>query len=124
MEERKTAAIVLGILALALLFFTIILPAIRYHGTQTIAFRGCTVKYKYWNSGLVPDIDRVSQNKLALCLCNIYQQKPDTAVRNRIIKIYKQYGKYTRDDSLRFNNNIDSIIKNKYAVLDTLILID
>jgi len=54
-------------------------------------------------------------------LCNSYQQKPDTAVANHIVHIYKQYDNY---DSTRFNYNIDSIIKQKKTVLDTTIAVD
>jgi hypothetical protein len=123
-EERKTAAIVLGIIAVVIIFFTTILPEIRFHSTQTISFKNCTVRFKYWDSGLVPDIYRASQNKLALCLCNSYQQKRDTAVGNRIIQIYRQYGNHGSYDSTRVINNVDSIIKHKNDLLDTLVTID
>ncbi|MDF2430695.1 MAG: hypothetical protein JWP44_326 [Mucilaginibacter sp.] len=122
MEERKTAAIVLGIIGLIVVFFTVILPEIRLRSTQTISFRNCTVHFKYWDKGLVSDIYRVSQDKLALCLCKGYQQKPDTALGNRIIQIYRQYG--SDNDSTKLYNNVDSIIKHKSEVLDTLITLD
>jgi len=124
MEERKTAAIVLGIIGLVVIFFTVILPEIRFRSTQTISFKNCTVHFKYWDRDLVHDIYGVSQNKLALCLCNSYQQMPDTAVGNRIIQIYWQYGNHYQYDSVRLKNNVDSIIKHKNAVLDTLVLVD
>jgi hypothetical protein len=124
MEKRKTAAIVLGIISLVIIFFTVVLPELRFRGTQTLSFKNCTVHFKYEGPGLVTDIYSASQNKLALCLCNSYQQKPDTVVANRIIKIYQQYGNHYSYDSVRINNNIDSIIKHKSVVLDTLILID
>ena len=120
MEERRTAAWVLGIIGLGVIFFAVILPEIRFRSIQTISFKNCTVHFEYWDKGLVPDIYRAAQNKLGLCLCNIYQQKPDTSIGNRIIQIYRQYG--NNDDSTRYN--VDSIIKYKNAVLDTLILVD
>ena len=121
MEERKTAAIVLGILGVVVLFFTVILPWIRFHSTQTISFKNCTVHFDYWDKDYVTDIDRVAHNKLALCLCDSYQQKPDTAVANNIVQIYKQYDNY---DSTRFTYTIDSVIKHKKMVLDTTIAVD
>jgi len=124
MEERRTAAWVLGIIGLGVIFFTVVLPQIRFRSTQTISFKSCTVHFKYWDKGLVPDIYSASQNKLGLCLCSTYEQKPDTSVGNRIIQIYRQYGNHYRYDSVRIGNNIDSIIKYKNAVLDTLVLID
>jgi hypothetical protein len=121
MEERKTAAIVLGIIGLVVIFFTVILPEIRFRSTQTVSFKNCRIQFKYWDKDYVTDINRVAQNKLALCLCNSYQIKPDTAVANHIIQIYKQFDNY---DSIRFNYTIDSIIKHKKTVLDTTVSID
>ena len=124
MEERRTAVWVLGIIGLGIIFFTVILPEIRFRSTQTISFKNCIVHFKYWDKGLVPDIYRISQNKLGHCLCSIYKQKPDTSVGNHIIQIYQQYGNHHNYDSIRLRNNVDSIIKHKNAVLDTLVLID
>lgn len=124
MEERKTAAIVLGIVALIIIFITAILPGARHRGTQTIAFRNCAVHFNY-NDEEVSDSDvyRASQNKLAHCLCNSYRRKPDTAIGNRIVQIYRQYGNRYIDSLGRFNN-LDSIIKHKSDLLDTLILVE
>ncbi|MCQ6959556.1 hypothetical protein [Mucilaginibacter aquariorum] len=123
MEERKTAAIVLGTIALIVIFFAVILPKARHSGTQTISFRQCTVNFVYGNEGVDSDIYSAAQNKLGLCLCNYYQQKPDTAVANRIIQIYSKYDN-NYADSLHLFNNIDSIIKHKSNLLDTMILVE
>ena len=127
MEERKTAAIVLPIVALIVIFFTVILPEIRYKSTHTISFKTCTVNFNYFDdAGFDSDVDRVSNNKLALCLCNVYTKKPDTIVGNKIIKICRQYGSHNTDDSIRWDGfkNLDSIIKNEHVVFDTLIYLD
>ncbi|MDP9078455.1 MAG: hypothetical protein M3O71_13565 [Bacteroidota bacterium] len=126
MEERKTAAIVLSIIALITIFYTAILPEIRYRSTQTISFKTCSIDFKYVDKGLVTDVYRAANNKLALCLCGAYQQKHDTAIANRIFKIYREYGSHYGVDSVsnRSNRNIDSIIRNRKAIFDTLILID
>lgn len=123
MEERKTAAIVIGVVALIVIFITAILPEARYRGTQTVAFRDCAVHFNYNSEASGADIYRAAQNKLALCLCNSYLQKPDTALSNHIIQIYRQYGNRYLDSLGRFNN-VDSIIKHKNELLDTLVLID
>ncbi|BAU52422.1 hypothetical protein MgSA37_00583 [Mucilaginibacter gotjawali] len=61
MEERKTAAIVLSILALVIIFFTVILPEIKFRGTQTLSFKvsqKLTPWHRYakpiatWSSGI------------------------------------------------------------------------
>ena len=110
MEERRTAAWVLGTLSLVVLFFSVVLPAIRFHSTQTISFKNCTVHFKYRNKGLEADTYRASQNKLGLCLCNSYLQKADTSVANHIIQIYQQYGNHFDYNSTRIGNHVDSII--------------
>ena len=124
MEERKTAAVVLGILALIVIFFTVILPWINDNSTQTLAFKNCAVHFKYSRREPGPDLYCASQNKLAHCLCKSYQQNPDTAVSNHIIKIYREYGNHYGADRIRRYTNIDSIIKHKSDVLDTLVLVD
>jgi hypothetical protein len=126
MGERRTAAWVLSIIALIAIFFTVILPEIRYKSTQTIAFKSCTVKFKYSIKGLEPDTYRANQNRLALCLCNLYKREPDTATANKIIKIYKDYDRYNEYDSMlvKANYNLDSIINHQNQVFDTLVLVD
>lgn len=126
MEERKVAAIVLPIVAIIVIFFTVILPEIHHTGIQTLSFKSCTVNFKYSNIISESDINRISQNKLALCLCSLYKNKPDTTVANRIIKIYRQYDLLNNTDSLYLNKtpNLDSILKNKAAVFDTTVVID
>jgi len=119
MEERKTAAIVLSVIALVIIFFTAILPEIRYRSTQTVSFKSCTVHFNYFDKGMVADADRAANNKLALCLCDIYARKPDSAVAGKILKIFKQY-----DSTGHGKGNIDSIIKNKKVAFDTLIEMD
>jgi hypothetical protein len=121
MEERKTAAVVLGIIALIVVFFVVTLPGIRFRGVHTLSFKSCTVHFKYDHAGLESDIYRAAQNKLALCLCKVYQQTPDTAIANHIMQNYRQYGAH---DNLYFHSTIDSVIKHKNEVLDTLILVD
>jgi hypothetical protein len=126
MEERKTAAIVLSVLVLIVIFFTMILPYIRHKGTQTLSFNACTIHFEYFDKGLEDDTYRAAKNKLALCLCNVYQKKPDTAVANQILGIYRLYGNHNGVDSASYNRttNLDSIIKNKSMVFDTLVYVD
>jgi hypothetical protein len=125
MEERRTAAIVLSILALITIFFTVVLPFIRSKQTQTLIFRGCKVQYKYSKEVPGDDLDRAENNKFALCLCGLYMQKPDTSVGNKILSIYRQYDKGTNTtDGLEYDKNLNSLIKNRKALLDTLISID
>ena len=66
MDERKTAAIVLGIIALIVIFVTTILPKARHSGTQTIFFGQCTVNFVYGNQVVDSDIYNAAQNKLGI----------------------------------------------------------
>jgi len=126
MEERKTAAIVLGILALAVVVFTVIIPYINERKTQTLQFRSCTVHFQY-HDGYSPDYDiyRAAQSNFALCLCKIYRHG-DTAISNRIIEIYKETGNPIGPDSVYKlkNSGVDTIIKYRSEAFDTLILVD
>jgi hypothetical protein len=126
MEERKTAAIVLSILALIAIFFIKILPYIRHKSTQTLSFKTCTVNFKYWDKASDYDNYRAAKNKLALCLCNVYEKKPDSAIGQQILKIYREYDSHSANDSLTYNNttNVDSVVKNKTMAFDTLITFD
>lgn len=124
MEERRTAAWVLGIIFLFLIFFTVLLPKERYQGIQTLSFRTCNVHFQYFDKAYDRDVYNTSQNKVGLCLCNLYRQKPDNVLKKQIIHIYRQYGNHYAYDSTLINNNIDSIIKHKSVVLDTVFVVE
>jgi hypothetical protein len=126
MEERRTAAVVLLIIALIVIFFTFILPEIQYRSIHTLTFKSCNVHYYYINKGLVDDGDRAANNRLALCLCTIYMQKPDTAIARKLLDTYRKYGSHSRTDSASYlqGGSLDSIINNKGAIFDTTITID
>ncbi len=125
MEERRTAVWVLATIVVAVLFIFVVLPhKSRLESVQTISFKNCHVYYRYWDKGYVTDIDRAAQNKLGLCLCSLYNRKKDTALSNHIQQIYNQYGNHFAYDSTKISNNVDSIIKHKSVVLDTVIIVE
>jgi len=127
MEERKTAAWVLGTLGSAIAFFAFILPEIIHKSTHTFKFKDCTILFKYDGIGSDVDIYRANQNRLALCLCNSYKQNSDTSVKQKIIDIYKEYDRYSEYDSLivhKHHIRFDTILKYKYRAFDTLVLVD
>jgi hypothetical protein len=120
MEERRTAARVLGIVGLLILVFTVILPRVRHNGVQTLSFKGCEVHFYYDIPGQDSDISRAAQNNLALCLCKLYQQKPDSAVKRRIMAVFNQY----ELDSARKGFNFNDLLKNGTALFDTVVTTD
>jgi hypothetical protein len=116
MEERKTAAIILSILAFIAIVFFIILPYINKKRTHTLSYSTCSVDFKYrYDVDTLDDFYFIAQNDLALCLCNAYLKKPVDTVARQILKIYKSYGTSISRDSvnnMRYNN-LDSILKYK-----------
>jgi hypothetical protein len=127
MEERKTAAWVLGTLGFAVVFFAFILPEVIHRSTHTLKFKNCTIRFKYDGIGTDVDIYRANQSRLALCLCNSYKQNPNAAVKHKIINIYRQYNRYSDYDTLivqKHHIKFDSILKYKNGAFDTLVLVD
>lgn len=126
MEERKTAAIVLSILALIVLFFSVIMPYINFRRSHTLLIKTCKIDFNYiYSIDTADDGVRAAQNKLALCLCHLYDKKKDTAVAKQILKIHQQYGTSVSPDStghLRYS--LDSILKYRKKAFDTTILFD
>ncbi|HEY4324520.1 MAG TPA: hypothetical protein VGN20_11055 [Mucilaginibacter sp.] len=127
MEERKTAAIVLSILAFILIFFTVILPYFKLKSDQTLSFKTCTVHFKYrYSIDTTEDAYTVAQNELALCLCKVYDKKQDIEISKRIMKIFKKYGSPISPDSASFSkyNNLDSVLKYRKVAFDPMIAVD
>lgn len=62
--------------------------------------------------------------KLALCLCDQYDQKPDEEIKDKIIEIYKyEFEFYYRDISFK-KVNFDSILINRKEIFDPAIVMD
>lgn len=127
MEERKTAAIVLSILALVAIFFMVIMPYINLKRTHTLSYKTCSIAFNYvYNTDSLDDGYRTAQNKLALCLCHTYEKQKNVPIARQILKIYKQYGTSVSPDSIHYLKyaNLDSILKYRKMAFDTLILFD
>ncbi len=121
MEERKTAAIVLPIVALIFIYIFWIRPYIDLKKEHTLSFKTCSVKFHY---RYAVSIDEASyggaQTELVMCVCSLYMRKPDTAARRFIMDFYKTYGQNPSPDSLHRPqyNNLDSIIKYRDKALN------
>ncbi len=77
MEERKTAAIVLSIVALIGIYFFVVVPYINLKKAHTISFKGCTISFYYrYSVDTTEDAYNAAQNQLGLCLCKAYDKKP------------------------------------------------
>ena len=127
MEEKKTAAIVLSILALITIFFFGVLPYINRKRTYTLSYKSCTVHFKYaYQVDTTDDGFVAAQNELALCLCNAYEKKHDTDIARQIMKLNKKYGNYISPDSANHSpySNIDSVLKYKNTAFNPKIMVD
>lgn len=116
MEEKKTAAIVLSILALVAIFFFGVLPYIDKKSTHILAYSNCKIKFKYrYDVDALDDFYIIAQNDLGLCLFGSYLKKHNDTVAKKIIDIYKKYGHSICPDTInevRYRN-LDSILKYK-----------
>jgi hypothetical protein len=118
MEERKTAAIVLSIVALIGFFFTVVMPYIKLNRTYTLAYDGCSIPFRYDNSVDEKDPGYISaQNKLGLCLSNQYYNHPEPKLSRYIMQLYINYSNSYANDSIRYNL-IDSVVTNRERVFD------
>lgn len=127
MEERKTAAIVLGILAVIIIIFTIVIPKIKFKSTQTLSYNNCTIHFRYARETDTSDDGYIAgQDKLGLCLCSVYDKRHDTTISKKIMELYRKYGSpVTLDTNKKADyNNLDSVLKYKHKAFDTVIMED
>ncbi|GAB3922248.1 hypothetical protein [Mucilaginibacter myungsuensis] len=118
MEELKTTAVLISVILIASLIYWIWPKT-----TEALSFKGCKVEYILENDGLDDDLVRTAHNKLALCLCKKYLVKKDEQVARQIMDIYQKYGGHFNDSSGTLRN-IDSVVKYRSSLLDTLIMRD
>jgi hypothetical protein len=95
---------------------------------HAVSFKNCTVKYYYLTKEAGTDeyVNRVAENRLAHCLCKSYEQKKDTAIARKIMEIYHQNTSdiFFNTSHLKNYNKLDSVIKHREMVFDTLVLLD
>jgi hypothetical protein len=97
--------------------------------TRTISFQDCNVEYKFYLDGdaeiykkhYITNKDelRSANRKLALCLCEKYQQTNDKELKNNILELANQYG-----EKLDSDMSIEFIIDNRMKIFDPVIYID
>ena len=127
MEERKTAAIVLSIVALIGIYFFAVVPYINLKKAHTISFKGCTISFYYrYSIDTTEDAYNAAQNQLGLCLCKAYDKKPDAIIGKQIMKIYFKYGSPIAQDTLNReqHDNLDIVLKHRNEVFNPKILWD
>ncbi|AYL94587.1 hypothetical protein [Mucilaginibacter celer] len=91
---------------------------------QTITFKNCTENYYY--STKWPDMegeeDYAARGRLAVCLCQSYSEKADTAIARKIMEIYNNDGRHILFNTSQDKNynKLDSVIKYRKMVFDTV----
>lgn len=121
MEERKTAAIVLPIVALICFYIFWIRPYIDFKKEHTLSFKTCSVKFHYRYSVDTSETSyQIAQTDLIMCACSLYIRKPEIVTAKFIMNYYKKYGQNPSPDSLHHSqyNNLDSIIKYRDKALN------
>ncbi|WP_155845821.1 hypothetical protein [Chryseobacterium gregarium] len=117
----------------AILLIMLISCSKKYSGE--LSFKTCTIHYPLHDEEkerkCYPDRNIPNQweyesamQKLALCLCEKYIQKPDAEIKEKITEIYKNnFDYYPREVSFK-KLNFDSILMNRQEVFNSEILID
>jgi hypothetical protein len=93
---------------------------------HTLSYSGCTIKYYLTDPSKAGMVYNATENKLALCLCKSYQQKKDTPIARKIMDMYNSNGNKIFFNTLHSKsyNKLDSILKHREMVFDTLVLLD
>lgn len=121
MEERKTAAIVLPIVVLILLYFFWYRPYRALHSTHTLSYKTCSVEFNYrYAIDTAEDAYVVAESQLTMCLCSLYIKKPDSIIGNKIMQFYKLHGQNPSPDSIHRKqyDNLDSVLKYSDKAID------
>ena len=116
------------IIILAIFFLSI---SCQKDETKTIKFRNCKVEYMNYAGGKKEVYENHSvsnqwefesaKRKLALCLCEMYMQKPDVEIKTKILEIYNTEEEYYENlKKLEF----DTILKKRKEIFDPTILLD
>lgn len=95
---------------------------------QTITFKNCTVNYHYsteWPN-MEGEFDHAAKGRLAICLCQSYSYNSDTAVARKIMEIYNNDGRHILFNTAHSKNynKLDSVIKYRKMVFDTVAQLD
>ncbi|MCS3870363.1 hypothetical protein J3D55_003279 [Chryseobacterium ginsenosidimutans] len=124
----------LGIKTITIFLIAIILISCSKKYTGEVSFKSCKVSYPLHDEEKERKINyeavsnqweyESAMQKLALCLCEKYMQKPDEEIKEKIIEIYKEDFEYYRKEISFKKVNFDSILVNRKEVFNSEILVD
>ncbi|HEX8019336.1 hypothetical protein [Mucilaginibacter sp.] len=127
MDERKWTLVVILLIVSGLAIYNLC-NYIDRRSEHAVSFKNCTIKYYYITeeAGSDGDVNRAAENRLAHCLCKSYEHKKDTAIARKIMEIYHQNTSdiFFNTSHLKNYNKLDSVIKHREMVFDTLVLLD
>jgi hypothetical protein len=126
MDERKWTGVIICILILG----GLLIYSVSYWNKKrlhTLAYKDCKVHFHYYYNVDTTDMAYpIANNKLALCLCQAYIKTKNKGTAGRIMEIYKAYDVPFGIDSSKYGGHpgIDTILKYKTKVFDTVISLD
>jgi len=120
---------------LSILLISILLISCKQKYTGEVNFKSCTINYplhdeekdkELYKNFAVPNQWEYesAMQKLALCLCEKYIQKPDEETKKKIIEIYKTDFEYYRREISFKKVNFDSILVNRKVIFDPTIFVN
>jgi hypothetical protein len=102
--------------------------------TELLSFKDCKISYHQYSKGEIElyaghfwtnEMEHEQAlRRLGFCLCKYYMQSKDTSVSKKIIELYERKYDYFPSYTKQGRKPIDSILKYKEIVFDTVLLID
>lgn len=93
----------------------------------TLSYKECKIPFKYSGTLDTISLEYISaKNELARCVCESYIKTRDTVTSKKIMELYKEFGSPVKPDSSKYDayKRLDSIVKYRKSVFDTMILLD
>lgn len=132
MQDRKIIYIAFGIIILVTFAFYFLFS--NRETSKTLSFKDCKIDYRQYSKGEIELYEghfmtnemehEQALRRLGFCLCKYYVQTKDTSAREKIIELYKRKYNYFPSYTKQGRQPIDSIVKYKELVFDTVLLID
>jgi hypothetical protein len=132
MQDKKTLYIVCG--SITLVAFALCFLFSNRETTKTLSFKKCKIDYHQYSKGeieLYPGHFMTNEmeheealRRLGFCLCKYYAKTKDTSVSEKIIELYKRKYNWFPSYTKQGRQPVDSIVKYKELIFDTVLLID
>jgi hypothetical protein len=133
MQDSKQVFYIVSV-AIILVAFALYLLSSNRETTKFLSFKECKIDYHQYSKGEIELYEghfmtnemehEQALRRLGFCLCKYYMQTKDTSVNDKIIELYKRKYNYFPSYTKQERQPVDSIVKYKEIVFDTVLLID